>query len=140
MIKCPKCGGAETTEVKEQVTQSYRKCSNCGYTPSFDKVEPRDAKDWVHELQQARNALLEERDQLEADTSPARPTLHAAKKNRNERLLEESTTKLEIANSVSEIVDLLEKGQITIHAPQLGVLVQFTWGDFSLFESIGKAE
>lgn len=127
--------------IKENVQHEYQKCDNpsCGYAPAFDKAEDRNASDWANELLGEHNRLLVEGINLEADTK-TRPTLLAGLRNKNKRLLEEVELKMRIAEAISDVVDATTQGQITLHAPELGLLVQFTWGGFQLFKSLGEVK
>lgn len=143
-MKCPKCGGDDWHDILEHTQQSYKQCGNknCKYSPSFDKVDSRSASSWVLELEKELNENQLEFDKWDHELaqSTKQTTLQLGNWNKYKRLLDASEKKMRVAQAVSAIVAELEQGQITIHAPEFGMLVQFEWGDFNLFKSLKAAQ
>lgn len=140
MIACPKCGATDFKEVKENVLQTYKACSNCKYAPALEKAEPQDAKKWVEEIAKEHAEVQEQAYKAEQeihDLNGKASILQVGRLNKAKRLLAASDKKMIVAEGVSEIVEATESGQITLLIPELG-LYQFEWGDFSLFKAIGK--
>jgi hypothetical protein len=100
-----------------------------------------DAKEWVMGIAKEHAELQAEALRVEQNfhdvLNPT--TLHHGLLNRAHRLLFASDLKMHVAESISEVVEATESGQITMMIPELG-LFQFEWGSFDLFKAIGKSE
>lgn len=139
MKNCPKCGIVDWKNVSENVVQQYKKCGNCGYTPSFEKTESLDAKEWVLKLREELSTHTFEFDvwdkELAGTTKPTNKQI--GNWNKSKRLMELSQTRLQVAEKLSEVVELIPEGQITLLLPNIGMW-QFEWGGFNLFKAIGN--
>lgn len=139
MKPCPKCGATDWKPVTEQTSQKYNVCGNCSYSPWLERVQPVNAKDWVLGIAKEHAELQAEAFKIEQNfhDHPNPTTLHHGLLNRARRLLASSDLKMHVAESISEVVEATESGQITMVIPELGLL-QFEWGNFNLFKAIGN--
>lgn len=138
-MNCPKCGISDWKKVSENVVQQYKKCGNCGYAPSFEKAESLDAKEWVLKLKEELSTRTLEFDIWDHEMAgTAKPSnKQVGNWNKSKRLMELAQTRLEVAESVSKIVELNSEGMITVLLPGIGAF-EFTWpNDFNLFKIIG---
>ena len=136
-MKCPKCGMSDFKTAYEQVTQTYKKCGNCGHAEALEKAEKLDAKEWVSQIAQAHEEAFRKFGEAKAKAEANPTNLTIALKNVAEREWKQLQDKMELADSVSTIVEGRESGQITLLLPGLGMF-QFEWGDFNLFKVIGN--
>ena len=135
-----KCGVNDWKLVSENVQQQYRKCANCGWTPSFEKTQQIDAKQWVLELKEELSKYTLEFDIWDRELAQTKTPSNkqVGMWNKTKRLMEAAQTKLWIAEKLSEVVELISEGQITLIS---GIgMWQFEWGDFNLFKTIGEQD
>jgi Zn ribbon nucleic-acid-binding protein len=138
-MKCPNCGSEDIKPVLEQRQVSYNECANCKYNIEWAKVESQNAKDWVESIAMEHTSLQDEAHRLEQELHDiVKPTmLQEARLSKAKRQLEAADKKMLIAEALSSIVEATESGQITLAIPELG-LMQFTWGNYSVWEAIKK--
>lgn len=137
-MTCPKCGNPEFKDVTENVQQKYKRCTNCSYSPALERAEPVDVKTWVEGITREHVEATENFKSAATACAEKETTLTVGKLNKAKRLLALSEKKMVIAEAVSTIAGETESGQITLLIPEIGLL-QFEYGTFDLFKTIGGA-
>lgn len=142
MIACPRCGAQDWKPVTESVVRKFNACGNCDYSPWLEKEAPViDAKTWVLDVAKQHTDSQDEAHRLEQQLHDTeKPSnLLIGRLNKAKRLLVQADQKMLVAESLSQIVEATETGQITMIIPQLGMF-QIEWGNFDLFKAIDNKE